>query len=1406
MAQYDLGTARGQVQIDFDSRGVDRALSALDQTQNKGNSVTRGLSDLGQALRDLFDATGAAIADAFGGGGADKSGVGEFSSKLTGDIGKAADTVKGYFNDIANSAKSALGNIESANLSNKLAAGFLAARDRAQEFYKDLAAEQKKSENVFSNLGEGGGSGAIGSIATGASTAVKGIFDLGHAVSNYLGNIAKVAGESNKALGVLIQFSRVGVLAASGVAALDTGLGLLGGAVQLVGGIGQALVQLTGLIGLIPGAIAGAAAAFAVFKIAINGMAAAIKLASDQGQADLAQFNAHAANSAQDMAHAVDSAKTSVQQALTAQATDTRNSATQIQLAQRAVRDAHEQAAVSIQTAVHNTAQALRELNNAERDQGIQAAQSAFQVEQAQRTVATTYQDAQRSVANAQQAVINANNGVAQSLYNLQQYYKQAIRSVEDLQTAQRKGALDAESAQINYKEALLNQQYVDKNLISTQLDKEKAALQVKQAQEQITEVQQQSTRTTQDLTTAQGALSNSYQPFIDAKKAVTDANLAFQNSELDLQKTISDSANAEVVAKHSLNDAIQQQSIGAQDASQRIIDATYAYANAERDLPRTIRDANEKIADSARSLADTEITTKNSATQASISLANAQYALDKAYRDQKQAADDNANALKKMTGAYNPIGQEAQKLATALAAILNQYNDLVQVVQNKIFVHVADEIQILANTYLPVLETGLGNVATEFNHIGIEFLRWLGQKDQVNTIATILQQVATVIHNMGLSLIPFVDAFLRIATVGLSSFGSLTNGIGNVATRFDDFIKRVQASGQLKTWIDNGIQGLKDLIRFLYNLGAILKDVFEGLTGASAGGGNFLAFLADGTEKIKKFLESAKGQDDLRAIGTFLHDSFNRTLETLKDLLPSVIELIKALAPVFASAAASVHPVLTSALTILSVVLPPIAAILKTLAPILGPVVAVLAIFGLSVAAITRIFKPFLDIFKGAQTAFKVFEKIKTIVTDLEGFKKALELAKTALNAIKLAILENPWVLLAIALALVVYEIVKHWDAIKKTVLDALNAIGDFFKKNWRTILELFTGPIGPLIVYVIDHWNQIKQTFFDALHAIEHFFTDTIPHWFDAVRDFFGNIIDTAHRGFDEFVGFFEHLGERIFGALNRLGGDLFNAGRNLIQNLINGVRALINDVGNAAHDVVQAIRNFFPFSPAKEGPLSGKGSLDVAGSNMMQNLIDGIQSRNDDIAASMTTVGDTINKALPESLPIPTIVIPQPKPPTIPRFPTITIPATIKANPLTELPTINVDPAVTALKAAATSLADTTAAMVGGSAGIATAIDAAFVRGRTALGSTTVAQQVVTAATLATSTRPLITSPGIVPLQTTTNTAPQTNQAPASTITVANLNLNIAGNLDPTDPVRYRIAINNIRDAIRSLEKSR
>lgn len=240
------------------------------------------------------------------------------------------------------------------------------------------------------------------------------------------------------------------------------------------------------------------------------------------------------------------------------------------------------------------------------------------------------------------------------------------------------------------------------------------------------------------------------------------------------------------------------------------------------------------------------------------------------------------------------------------------------------------------------------------------------------------------------------------------------------------------------------------------------------------------------------------------------------------------------------------------------------------------------------------------------------------------------------ALNA---ALSANPIALVVIAIAALVAGIVwawnnvswfrdgiiAAWNVIKTASIAAWNGIKAFLGAVWQGIVFYFKNlnPVG----FIISHWSQIKTATKAVWNAVKTFTLNLWNGIVNAIKAkvtqittriaFAWNAAKTLTRNawvamktavITHIVGVVtvvRSLPSRVRSALGNLGSTLMGAGKSLIDGFIRGIRNSIGRVANAARDVVQKARNYFPFSPAKEGPLSGSGYTSHSGAALVADF---------------------------------------------------------------------------------------------------------------------------------------------------------------------------------------------------------
>lgn len=165
--------------------------------------------------------------------------------------------------------------------------------------------------------------------------------------------------------------------------------------------------------------------------------------------------------------------------------------------------------------------------------------------------------------------------------------------------------------------------------------------------------------------------------------------------------------------------------------------------------------------------------------------------------------------------------------------------------------------------------------------------------------------------------------------------------------------------------------------------------------------------------------------------------------------------------------------------------------------------------------------------------------------------------------------------------------------------------------------MILLFVGAL--VLVGIIITWVV------DKLKWIWHWLEDNVPKAWDSATNAVKNAINTIMTHItglkDKVVTFFKDAKQW-----------LVDAGKNLLQGLIDGVKNAIPGLGTVMDKAAQFVKDHFPHSPAKIGPLAGAGGMFYAGQNLVKQLQQGINSMRAGVAAvSARTAGVYGNSVL-------------------------------------------------------------------------------------------------------------------------------------------------------------------------------
>lgn len=265
--------------------------------------------------------------------------------------------------------------------------------------------------------------------------------------------------------------------------------------------------------------------------------------------------------------------------------------------------------------------------------------------------------------------------------------------------------------------------------------------------------------------------------------------------------------------------------------------------------------------------------------------------------------------------------------------------------------------------------------------------------------------------------------------------------------------------------------------------------------------------------------------------------------------VLPVISAAIQAMAPVIATAIGAVVSLASTISTGLAPVINGLASLIQAVLPVIQQLFAQ---WGASIQAVVS-------------AAFTFIESVVTTVMD----------AVNAVISTVLALINGDWSgvwggIQAFASAVWngIGGIVSAGAELIKTVIDsALSLIQSIWSAAWNAVSSLFS-----------SIWEGLKGAASDGVNAV------------------YNTVIGIK----DMVVGFFTGAGSW-----------LVDSGKALLQGFADGVMGAVGWVGDQISGALGKIRGLFPFSPAKEGPFSGRGYTTYSGKALMRDWARGMAS---------------------------------------------------------------------------------------------------------------------------------------------------------------------------------------------------
>ncbi|MGQ4402538.1 hypothetical protein ACN6K4_003320 [Streptomyces hayashii] len=620
--------------------------------------------------------------------------------------------------------------------------------------------------------------------------------------------------------------------------------------------------------------------------------------------------------------------------------------------------DAFKAAFAPAEKSANAAAKSTHTLENAQRSlakaqQGVKDAEQ--RAAEARVQAARQIEDAQRSLKGTVQDVADANRRAAQQVAS-------AERDLADAQRAARQAQEDLTGAR---KAAAQELEDLNNRLEDAQLDQRQKVLDLQDAEQELTAVKAKGSKATkEELDKAQ----LQYDKAVQALEEQQTETARLEQQTADANKAGVEGSKTVVTAKQDVA-----------DANQTAIDKAQALQDAEREQAQTTADGLQKIMLAEREVADAREAARKAAVDGARQIADAQEAVADAARNLAYAQEAGAAATNKLGDAMAKLSPNARAFVDAVIAQREAWRGLKLDVQDRLFAGLGATFTSLSTAVIPPLRAGLGGMADNLNAMAKGAAGAVIELSKAGTLKSMFDGLNQGFGNLNRIPGQFLTGLTRLSVAASPAFNRLTLAAAGAADRISQRLGTAFKSGALEESINRGVEVAKQFGRLLGDIFGTLGNVMKA---AAAGGGNALGALGSVFAELRRITAMPEVQKALTSVFQAINAIAKLFAGTLGAVIQAVLPLLAALAPVVTELATKFGPVLAELAGELGKALAPIITALlpivselggvlidlaKSLMPVLKPIGDLLAVVIKALAPFIKMFGDNLKIMVGA-------------------------------------------------------------------------------------------------------------------------------------------------------------------------------------------------------------------------------------------------------------------------------------------------------------------------------------------------------------------------------------------------------------------------------------------------------